>query len=134
MSVRIVHTKDTRSKMEFTFRNKESSDSVFCLIKNQVNIYNNMEFYQQLKVYKNAGFVSRYSNIRKITINNEECYLFIIQEKEDSDEYNPCTLSIAYGLMVDGVGYITTDKNLLSVVQRSIGIDTKNGKGKEFCE
>lgn len=133
MAYQIVHTKDTRSKMEFTFKNKESSDTVFCLIQNKVNIYNNIEFYTQLRVFKDAKYVSRYSNIRKITINNEECYLFIIQEKQYGDESYPCNLAAAYGVMVDGLGYITNDKNLLSVVQRSIGIDTMNGKGKEFC-
>jgi len=119
--------------MDFTFKNKETSDTVFCLIDNKVNIYNNMEFYTQLRVFKDANYISRYSNIRKITINNEECYLFIIQEKLNGDEPCPCPLGAAYGLMVDGLAYITNDKNLLSVVQRSIGIDTMNGKGKEFC-
>jgi hypothetical protein len=120
--------------MEYTFKYKESSDVVFCLIQNKVNIYNNYEFFNQLKVFKGAGYVSRYSNIRKITINNEQCYLFIIQESENQDEPCPSPLAIAYGLMVDGLAYITTDKNILSIVQRVIGIDTMNGKGKEFCQ
>ena len=132
--LRFVHTKDTRNEMNFTFKNKESTDVVFTHIKGKVNIYNAKEFYPQLAVFKNNKYVSRYSNIRKITINDEECYLFIVQDEDTDNDPPICSLAAAHGLMVSGIGYITTDKNLLRVIQRSIGIDTMHGKGKEFCE
>ena len=69
-----------------------------------------------------------------IIINNKDCYVFIVQDEDTDNDHPFCSLAAAYDLMVNGIGYITTDKNLLSVIQRSIGIDTMHGKGKEFCE
>ena len=132
----MYHTKETKDEMEYIFKQRESTDIVFTLIHRtgQMSFFNQNEFLPQIKLWKNMGVISRYSNIRKISINNTECYMFVVQNGVDDDETSISPLASAYGLMVNGIAYIATDKNILKIVQTYIGIDTCDGKGKEFCE
>jgi hypothetical protein len=132
----LYHTRETRDEMEYSFKKRDATDIVFTLIHRtgSMSCFNMNEFLPQIKIWKDTGIVSRYSNIRKITINNTECYMFIVQKGLDDDETSISPLASAYGLMVNGIAYITTDKNILKIVQTYIGVDTLNGKGMEFIQ
>jgi hypothetical protein len=131
-------SEDTRSEMELSFKKRKSNDVVFTIIKRTgtMNVFSAKEFLPQIKLWKAMGAVSRYSNIREIKVKNETAYLFVVQSSLDDEERRDgmCGLSAGYGLMVEGCGYITTDKNILRIVHNYIGVDTMNGKGKQFCE
>jgi hypothetical protein len=133
----LYHTNDTRLEMELSFKQREKNDVVFTIIKRTgtMNVYSAKEFLPQIKLWKAMGVVSRYSNIREVKVKNETAYLFVVQSSLDDEERRDgmCGLSAGYGLMVEGCGYITTDKNILRIVQSYIGVDTRNGKGKQFC-
>jgi hypothetical protein len=84
----------------------------------------------QLKHWKQNNIEVRKSNVRQYDVGGKSVYLFVVQpvNKELLAECNICPFSASLGLMVAGVGYVCTSRDVLNLVIRYIGVEgaTKN--------
>ena len=123
------------SKLDKVIREREQGDIIITQSwgfirspkyrKGELCYLDKKEILVQLIIWKEMKYFSRACNIRELeTKQGEKCWLFIIQSDNDEAMSN-CTgipLALFFGnLLVSGLPYITFDKSMLDIVQRSLG-------------
>jgi len=127
-SARIFQTKDVRTDISKALTKRASTDIVLTYYhaKEQLAYLSIGELLMQLKHWKTHRMEVRKSNVRKVTLNQHTVYLFVVQPSDEtllSQMPSICPFSAALGLMVTGVGYLCTTREVLDLIVRYIGVE-----------
>lgn len=115
---------DTRDEAAVSARQMKDDDVVFTILHKTgtFSVYNKKEFLPQIKMWEEAKHQLLACNIKPITINDKEFWMFTIQPNNmTADNSAFCPLALAYGTLVSGYSYITKDKGLTELVHRVLG-------------
>jgi hypothetical protein len=115
---------DTRDEASVSARQMKGDDVVFTIIHKTgtFSVYNKKEFLPQINDWRDKKCNLLACNIKPVTINNQEYWMFTIQPPNmTADNSSLCPLAMAYGTLVNGFSYITKDKGLTELVHRVLG-------------
>lgn len=125
---RIFQTKDVRTEIGKALNKRAYTDIALTYYHAKESLaYLSMgELLIQLKHWKMDGMEVKKSNVRKVTINQHIVYLFVVQQSDEAALARMpsiCPFSAALGLMVTGVGYLCTTRQVLDLVVRYLGVE-----------
>lgn len=120
-------TSRIRSNTVRCARDLRGDETVFTYIQrmNDFSCYTSRLFLHQLNAWREQGLIIRDSNVREMQLNGRTFWMFTVQwpiNHPNEGSMTLCPLAIANGLMVHGVSYFTSDRNLLEIIRRTIGI------------
>jgi hypothetical protein len=127
------NTSTIRSNTVRCARDLRGDETVFTYIQrmNDFSCYTSRLFLQQLNDWRKQGLIVRDCNVREVRLNGRTFWMFTVQwpaNHENEETMTLCPLAVANGLLVHGISYFTSDRNLLEIIRRTIGISDTGPK------
>ncbi len=113
---------ETREELETSAKQLcESPDDEYVTLLHAhgvFNVYNQREFLQTLKLWKQMKCVLLDCNIQEREIAGHKITFFVVQPPEDKQMSGVCPLAAAMGFLVSGFTYICKHKESVDLVKR----------------